>query len=301
LQQGSGPSQTGIAFAVMAYGLWGVTPIYWKVTQAIPAAEMLALRVLWTAVLMIAGLAAFGKLSSLRDILQDVRRLVASVLAALLLGVNWLVFIYAVQTDRILATSLGYYINPLVSVVLGLVVLRERLTRLQALAVLIAAFGIAWFTAVQGALPWIAGALAVSFGFYGLIRKLVQELPPAALAAEMLTLSPLAIAYVLWRVEQGESFVASAGPSFHLLVSAAGLVTAAPLLSFHAAARRLPLVAIGMLQYIAPSLTLGLAVWIYGEPFSVAHAVTFGCVWTGLALFTAESLRVTRAVTRGRQ
>ena len=228
------PDPTGVAHAVIAYGLWGFAPIYWKATLEFPAPELLAYRVLASLAVAIALVVGASAFREVMRVLRSPRGASAVALASLLLAANWLTFIYAVQTDRILATSLGYYINPLANVVLGLLVLRERLTRAQGIAVGIAAAGVAFQTWQVGALPWISLVLALSFGLYGLVRKLAP---------------------------------------------------AAPLLAFASAARRLPLSTLGMIQFIAPTLALLLAVTFYGEPFTPGHAVGFGCAWSALALF----------------
>ena len=218
-------------------------------------------------------------------VLRSPRAAAAVVLSALLIAVNWLTFIYAVQTDRILATSLGYYINPHANVVLGLAVLRERLTRAQGIAVAIAACGVAYQTWQIGEVPWISLVLATSFGLYGLVRKLAPATPLAGFCLEVLTLSPAALFFLGWLALRGDAVIHAASAGMLLLIFGSGLLTAAPLVAFASAANRLPLSSLGMFQYIAPTLALLLAVTFYGEPFTRGHAVGFGCVWTALALF----------------
>lgn len=293
-------SSAGALYALGAYGLWGFAPIYWKWTGAIPATELLGHRVLWSLAVAVGLVVVTRNAAALRLVLRSPRSAALVALAALLLAINWLTFIYAVQTDRVIATSLGYYINPLFSVLLGLVVLRERLTRAQGLAVALAAAGVAWWTVELGELPWIAVVLAGSFGLYGLVRKTAPAPPLAGFALEMLFLAPLAAAGLL-ALELGvggtQGAVSGTGAGFQALVAASGLVTAGPLLCFASAAQRLPLSTLGMFQYLAPSLTLALAVGVYGEPFTRTHAVSFGCVWAALALFTLSN-RATAAPPR---
>ena len=287
----SNPRETaaaGMAFATTAYVAWGVAPVYWKLVEHVPATEVLAPRIVCTALLT--GLVLVVTRRTAELAVFDRAALVRSLLAALLLSMNWGTFIYAVQTDRVIATSLGYYINPLVSVLLGLVVLRERLNRIQAVAVWLAVIGVGYLALALGTLPWIAGVLAVSFGLYGLVHKLAPSPPVAGLAVEMLLITPLACLGWLWLAARGEAVLASADLSLLGLVSFSAVVTSVPLLCFHAATRRLPLVAVGMFQYIAPTIALVLAVRVWGEPFSVAHAICFGCVWTGLGLFTGDAV-----------
>ena len=290
-QQGSG---AGIAYALAAYSLWGITPIYWKLTSWIPAGELLVPRVLWTALLMLALLRAMRRSAEFRRLLRPGRELWISLAAAVLLGLNWLTFIYAVQSERVLATSLGYYINPLVSVLLGLVVLRERLSGLQTLAVVLAILGVTSLLLTSASPPWISLVLAVTFALYGLIHKLFPKPARTGLAQEMCLLAPLAIGYWLWLGARGQSVLLETPLASQLFIAASALVTAAPLLCFHSATRRLPLVSVGMFQYVAPTLALLLAVFLFGEPFQRAHALAFGCVWAGLACFALDALRKLR-------
>ena len=283
-----GSSATGILLAVSAYAIWGLTPVYWKALSDIPAAEVLVPRVFWTAALLLVGSALLGRLHETWT--RDLRVWGWTAVAASLLAVNWGIFIYAVQSGQVLATSLGYYINPLMSILLGLLLLGERLGRVQALAVLIAAAGVGSMALRAGSLPWISLVLAGSFALYGLIHKLSPQPPFAGLAREMLVLCPVAAAAAAWGVARGEAALLGATPSMHAFISLAGVVTASPLLLFHGATKRLPLIAVGMFQYIAPTLSLLLAVLLYDETFSSAHALGFGCVWAGLILFSLDAL-----------
>lgn len=289
-----GLSGSGMALAVGAYSIWGLTPIYWKTLAGIPAAEILVPRVVWTVLLLllatrlVGGRAEKGALSA--------PGWGSTVAAALLLATNWGLFIFAVQSDQVLATSLGYYINPLASVLLGVLVLGERLNVVQGAAVALAGVGVLGMTLRAGELPWISLALAGSFAIYGLIHKLSPRPPLAGLTREMLVLTPLALAALASWAATGDSALIHAPLGTQLQLTLAGLVTAAPLLLFHAATRRLPLIAVGMFQYIAPTLTLLLAVVVYDEAFTRAHALAFGCIWTALALFSFDSFRRARVV-----
>jgi chloramphenicol-sensitive protein RarD len=217
------------------------------------------------------------------------------VLSGALIAVNWLVFIYAVSSDRVSHTSLGYYVNPLVSVALGFFVLREGLRPAQWFAVGVASAGVVWWTLQLGGLPWIAAALAGSFALYGLVRKLVPLPSLVGFALEMLYLAPLAATYLASRPTLA---LADAGASLHAWVAVSGIVTAAPLVCFASAARRLPLAVLGIFQYIAPSLALLLAVAVYGEAFTHHHAVSFGCVALALSIFSLDSFRAGRHPAR---
>jgi chloramphenicol-sensitive protein RarD len=289
------PSTTaaGTAFALAAYGLWGLAPAYWKQLSLIPAPELTAWRALCSAAFGVALIVIMRRAHELTSVLRNVRELLPIALSAALLGVNWLVFIFAVQVGRITDTSLGYYVNPLVSVALGFVVLGERLRRAQWLAVAVASAGVVWWTTQLGGLPWISTALAVSFALYGLVRKLVPIASLAGFALEMLFLTPPALVFLAVQ-PVGSLALPGAGNHVDLWLAASGLVTAAPLVFFASATRRLPLAAIGIFQYLSPSLALLLAVLWYGEPFTRDHAVAFGFVAVALSIFTLDALRTTR-------
>ena len=284
----------GALYAIAAYTTWGLIPVYWKGLAAVPALEILMYRVAGTVVFACVLLTLARRWGDVRAALASRRSLLALAASSLLFASNWLVFIWAVNRGEIVATSLGYYLNPLANVALGVLVLRERLRPLQLVAVAIAAAGVAYFTAALGGLPWISLYLALSFALYGLVRKLVAAASLAGLAIETALLAPAAIAGIVWGELHGTGAFANAAtlprhvPAFLL---GAGVVTGLPLIWFASAARRLRLATIGLFQYIAPSLALALAVLRYGEPFTRAHAVAFGCIWTALALYSLESWR----------
>ncbi len=284
----------GVAYAVAAYGLWGVTPAYWKALDAVPAAELLAWRVIWSLVVAAALVALARAGGELRAVLRSARHGFPILVSSLLIGANWFTFLWAVENDQILATSLGYYINPLVSVVFGIAFLKERLRPWQAVAFGVAALGVARMAAGLGALPWVALVLSFSFALYGLVRKTAPVGPVVGFALEIGILTPLAAIYLatLWRGDAAAFPLAR--PGSNALLAAAGVVTAAPLLLFNSAAKRLRLATLGFFQYLAPSLALLLAVFAYGEPFTRVHAFTFGCVWLALALYSLDSLRALR-------
>jgi chloramphenicol-sensitive protein RarD len=289
----------GAGYAVLAYTSWGLVPIYWKWLAAIPPVELVLHRIAGTALFATLLLTISGRWGELVEIARHRRRLLALLGSALLIAANWGIFIWAVQHGQIIATSLGYYLNPLANVALGLVLLRERLTRLQLVAVAIAAAGVAYFTMAAGGLPWISLALALSFSLYGLIRKTVMAGSLAGLAVETALLAPAALAGIVWLEARGAGALGAAdrlGTGVIAGLLAAGVVTALPLLWFASAARRLRLATVGLFQYLAPSLALACAVLLYGEPFTRAHAVAFACIWLALALYSIESLRLFRAL-----
>jgi chloramphenicol-sensitive protein RarD len=285
----------GIGFAVSCYLVWGLVPVYWKGIIDISAAEALIPRILWT--LIILWIAAIVTRRTRETWARGRREWGWTTVSALLLSGNWCLFVYAVGSDQVVASSLGYYINPLMSILLGLIVLGERLGRIQSVAIGIAALGVGVLTFRVGELPWISLVLATSFALYGLIHKLHPRPPLAGLTREMLVLSPaalLGLGFLLW---EPNSAFAAASIGEHAYLALSGAVTAIPLLLFHAATRHLPLVAVGMFQYIAPTLTLILATFAFHEPFTSAHAAGFGLVWIGLAIFSSDSILRARAAS----
>lgn len=284
----------GVLLAVGAFGLWGLTPIYWKSVRFLPADALLAYRVLFSLAVGALLVLVTRSVGTWRRALSSARTVSAMGLAAGLLSVNWLLFIWAVNHDRVLATALGYYINPLVSVALGALVLGERLRRGQLVAVAIAAIGVTCMAVGSGELPWISLVLASTFGLYGLVRKVTPTEPVVGFAVEMTLIAPLALLYLVGFAPAGASAPIFESPGVAALVALAGVVTAAPLLLFNGAAKRLRLATLGFFQYLAPSLTFALAVLVYGEPFTAVHGVTFACVWSALALYSIDSLRAMR-------
>jgi chloramphenicol-sensitive protein RarD len=286
-------------YALLAYASWGLTPIYWKALTAVPPFEILGHRFVGTALFAALLLTVSRRWHEVAAVLGQRRQLAALLGSALLIASNWGVFIWAVQSGQITATSLGYYLTPVANVALGLLLLRERLTRLQGLAVAIAAVGVASFAISLGRLPWISLFLALSFALYGPIRKTVVAASLAGLAVETALLAPIALAGILSLEARGLGALGQAeqlGAARIALLLGAGVVTALPLVWFASAARRLRLVTLGLFQYLAPSLSLALAVFAYGEPFTHTHALTFACIWAALALYSFESVRAFRAL-----
>ena len=289
----------GVAYALGAYGIWGLTPLYWKALAEFPASELLAHRVLWSCATGVALVWLLGAGASLRAALASPRRWAPVALTGLLIGANWLVFLWAVLHDQVLATSLGYYITPLVNVLMGVLVLGERLRPLQIGAVSLAALGIAQLALELGELPWVTLVLALSFAFYGLVRKTTAVEPVAGFALETLVLFPLGLGFLAWLGVRGDAVFPEVDAGTMALVSLSGLATAAPLIFFNAAARRLPLSTLGFFQYIAPSITFVLAVTLFGEPFERVRGIAFACVWVALVMFSLDSLRASRADPTG--
>ena len=286
-------STTGVVFGLGAYLTWGFLPVFLKALTSVPAPEVLAHRVLWSLLAVAAVVVVARRGQAVRQVLGAPRLVAALTLTALLIGVNWLIYIWAVNSGHVLETSLGYFINPLLNVALGVLVLREKLKRIQLAAVLLAAIGVVILAVAQGALPWISLALATSFGLYGLFRKMAPVDPLTGLLVETALLAPVGLVYLAYLETAG---VASFGDARHIdiLLVLSGVVTAAPLLLFAAAGKRLRFATLGLLQYIAPTIQFLLAVLLYREPLSSAHLVTFACIWSGLALYAADSLRTAR-------
>lgn len=284
-------SLAGAGYALGAFGLWGTFPLYFKAVASVPATEVLAHRVVWSVFWVALLLFGVRQWPAVRAALRD-RRVVGRLLvSALLIATNWLVFIWAVAHDRVLEASMGYFITPLVNVLLGRLVLGEQLHRLQWLAVGCAGAGVAFMLARFGALPWVSLTLAVTFASYGLARKTAPVGAIPGLFVETLLLGPVALGYLLLLAGEGAGTFGHAGIGFDLLLAAAGLVTATPLILFAQAARRLRLASVGLFQYLTPTCQLLLAVLAFGEPFTQTHAVTFACIWVGLALYSTSAWR----------
>jgi chloramphenicol-sensitive protein RarD len=284
----------GLWYALGAYGAWGLFPIYWKSLHHVPALQLISHRVLWSCLILLGVLAASRQFGAFRAALT-LRALRVYVAAALIIGVNWLIYIWGVNAGFIIETSLGYFINPLVSVLLGVIVLRERLRPWQWLPLGLAAAGVLYLTVTYGALPWIALALAVTFGAYGLIKKTAPLGSLYGLTLETGLLFVPALLYLLYAETTGENAFLHIGPGTDLLLMGAGLVTTVPLLLFASAARRIPLSQMGLLQYLAPTLQFLLGVLIYREPFSSTQLIGFVIVWVALALFGVEGFLARRA------
>jgi len=287
---------SGTVYALLAYTAWGLLPIYWKLFGQIPPVEVLSHRVLWSMLFLVSLLwlrqqwQRKPEMAELRQIWQTPRSLGILLATAALLTFNWGLYIYGVNTDRVVETSLGYFVNPLVSVVLGFVFLKERLTRAQGVAVGLAAIGVGYSVWQFGQVPAIALGLAFSFAFYGLLRKIVPVAPLAGLAIETLLITPIAFLLVSYWAATGVGHLGGHW-RVNLLFIGAGVVTSLPLLWFNTAAKRLRLSTLGLFQYVAPSLQLLLGVWLYREPFTHIHAVTFGCIWSALLIFSLSAAR----------
>lgn len=285
----------GLACGLGAYVLWGVLPVYWKLLDDVLPFEILSSRFMWSCVFVALLIIFQGKLplflAEVKSIFSSFKTGAVMVSAAFVISINWGSFIWAVNNGHIVETSMGYYINPLVSVLFAVLFLRERLNKMQIAAVLCACVGVASMVWSFGKLPWVSLTLAVSFALYGLIKKLLPVSSLTSIMLETLIITPLALMYEYTLWQQGVSFYASGDIQVLCLLAGAGAVTAVPLLLFTAGAKLLPLKIIGFLQYISPTLTLLLGVFVYGEPFTGSHLLAFVWIWAALALFVVSQLR----------
>jgi chloramphenicol-sensitive protein RarD len=282
--------RTGLVNGVAAYGLWGLLPLYFRLFPTVSSVEVVAHRIIWSVLFLAILLGAIRQLPALLTTLGQRRIVAALALSALLIAVNWLVFIWAVSAHHVLAGSLGYFLNPLVNVLIGTLFLRETLSRGQKAAVALAAVGVAVLAAGEIQTLWISLTLALSFAFYGLVRKLTPVPPAVGLAVETLILFPPALAALVWFGLDGTLAFGRPGPETLLLIGL-GVITSVPLLLFAGAARRLPMVTLGLIQYLAPSLQFLISVFVLDEPLSAVRLASFALIWVALALFVRESLR----------
>ncbi len=291
----AGSHQGGLPYALAAYGIWGFVPLFFKLLESVPPVEVLAQRIIWSLPLCFLIMVFRRQIGDYLAALRDPRVLRMLFASALLIAVNWLVYIFAIFTDHVLAASLGYYLNPLVNVMLGMLFLGERLGRLQLVAVVIAGIGVAILLA--GALDtlWISLTLALSFGFYGLIRKIVPVGSLPGLAIETTLLMPLAVAAAGWYLWIGDGRGFGADGAISLLLMAGGIVTAVPLLLFATAARRMSYAALGFAQYLAPTLQFLLGLFAFHEPLKPVQLACFVLIWISIAVFSFDMWRKMRA------
>jgi chloramphenicol-sensitive protein RarD len=285
----SGPdraARAGFAYGIAAYGLWGVMPIYFKQLGHVDPVDIVAHRVTWSLLVLMVLLTIARAWPAFRDAMRRPRTLALLTLTALLIGINWLLYVYAINSGHILAGSLGYYLNPLANILLGRFVLGERLDRRQWAAVGIAGAGVAVLAAGALGTLWISLTLCFSFATYGLLRKIIEVESLAGLTVETMILFPIALIWLIIGGAAGRPFLGAGGTETVLLIMA-GVVSTVPLLCFTAAARRLAYSSVGMLQFIAPTLQFLLAVAVYEEAFTSAHAIAFGAIWTALILYVA--------------
>ncbi|NNE73916.1 MAG: EamA family transporter RarD [Acidimicrobiales bacterium] len=294
----AGASRRGLALGVGAYTIWGLAPILWKAIDDLAAVDVAAHRVVWSLAFLIGVHTVRRSWPAFRVVATQATNLRVAALTATLIGGNWVIFLYAIETDRVVDASLGYFINPLLNVVLGVLVLRESMSRLQWVAVGWAAVGVAWLTYDLGQLPWISLSLAATFAAYGLLRKTASFESIDGLTMETMWMLAPAAALLLWRGGGDPAAVGFVSPAQTVLILLTGVITATPLLLFAAGARRIPFTTIGLLQYIAPTLQFLLGVLVYDELFDRGRLIGFVAIWVGLAIFALDLYRVTARATR---
>ncbi|MEZ9233908.1 EamA family transporter RarD [Shewanella sp. 10N.286.52.A9] len=278
----------GIVLAICAYCLWGIAPLYFKLLSEVSALETLAHRVVWSFIFIIILMQFLGGFSRLTTLLKKPKQLLVLALTSVLIAANWLIFIWAINNDQMLDASLGYFINPLFNVLLGMVFLSERLRKLQWAAVALASIGVLIQLISFGSIPLVSLALAASFGFYGLLRKKVNIDAKTGLLVETAILLPIALGYLALTLDTASANMLTNDMTMNLTLIAAGIVTTVPLLCFAGAAMRIPLSMLGFFQYIGPSIMFILAIFLYKEPFDIEKGITFGFIWSALVVFTTD-------------
>lgn len=281
----------GVVYSLGAYVIWGFLPIYWKLVENVSAGEVLAHRIIWSFIFMIIIVLSVQKwpdfMNELQIILKNKMKLFGITAASLIISLNWLTYIWAVNSGHVIQASLGYYINPLVSILLGILFLKERLTRRQLLSFILAGSGVLYLTISYGVFPWVALVLAITFGIYGLIKKVIDIPAMFGLTIETLIVTPLALIYV-WTLTERSFSLHFPLSSTNLLLMGAGIATAIPLLLFAKGAKQIPLGMIGFLQYISPTIMLMIGVFLYHETFSQAHFISFALIWIALLIYLSS-------------
>ena len=294
-------ARAGVFFGLAAYLWWGLAPFYFHALPGVAPTEILAHRVLWSALLLLVLQAATGSLGTLRALARDPRTLAWLSITTVLIAANWLIFIWSIAVGKLIDASFGYFIGPLINVLLGALLLGERFRPLQIVSLLLAGVGVTILGLGYGHLPWVALTLAFSFAIYGFLRRRLRTEAVAGLTVETLLLAPAALAYLFWLSRAGRLVFGHAGAGTSWLLAAAGIVTALPLIWFVAAARRLRFSTVGMLQYLAPTGQFLVAVLAFGERFTRVHAISFPLIWAAVGLYSWDSLRPQAALRRARR
>ncbi|MCC5909469.1 MAG: EamA family transporter RarD [Clostridiaceae bacterium] len=287
---------TGILLAIGSFMLWGVLPLYWKLLNEIPADEILSHRIFWSFVFLIGILFYQRKLKDLKVILSDKKTLFMTILCAVTISINWFTYIWAVNSNFIVEASMGYYINPLVVVFLAMVVMKEKLELPQKISIFLAAIGVGVMTVQYGRIPWVSLILAISFGLYGLFKKLTKIDSIRGLALETFIIMPIALGYILFKQITGVGALGTISLTTFLILTLSGVVTATPLLMFAEAAKRVPLSMVGFAQYISPTISLMIGVFIFKEDFTKIHFISFSLIWTGLIIYSISQTKLFRKI-----
>ena len=286
----------GTLYALAAFGVWGVLPAFWKLLKDVPTGEILAHRIVWACLFVTGILLVRGQIGGYKSFWNSKQNRLPVIFTALLINLNWGTYIWAVNSNQIVQTSLGYYITPLFSVFLGLVILRERMNVWQYAAVALASIGVLFLTLRYGRFPWIAIILTITFGLYGLLKKTMQLDSLTGLSIETVLVSPFFFGYLMLKAVQGTGAFSPRSLPTMLLLMLSGVVTALPLLWFAQAAKRIPLSRLGFFQYLSPTMSLMLGVFVYHEPFTRAHLVSFACIWVALALYSISETRFMKTI-----
>ena len=282
----------GVVYAIAAYGIWGILPIYWKSMKQFPPGDILAHRIFWSFLFLAAVIGGLRKWGEFRQAFTSTKSILAVALAAILISTNWLVYIWAVNSNHIVEASLGYYINPLLTILLGVVVLREKADFWQAIAIALAFLGVGFLTYQYGRVPWVALTLAISFAIYGLVKKLSKLSSLTGLAAETMMVAPLALGFLVMQVSNSPAAYTSIGGWMVVMVIMTGVVTSVPLLLFAQAAKHVPMSTLGFVQYLSPSLSLLIGIFVYHERFTYIDFISFGLIWVALAIFSLSRKEV---------
>lgn len=294
-QTAASETRAGIAYSLGAFLIWGFMPTAFALVREVPMLETLAHRTIWSFAFLAFIVVVFSRGGRLKTALRSRRVMLVLLATTTMLAVTWIVFVYAIQTERMLHVSLGYYINPLISVLLGVAFLREKLSRWQILALAVAAAGVLNHSLTLGEFPWISLVLAVLFGFYGYVRKIARVEAIEGLLIETGLLMPLAAAYLAYLIANDALMFLAQGPGTAATLMFLGVFTATPLMWFTEGARRLKLTTLGILQYIAPTLHFIMAVFVWNEPFTTTHLITFACIWLAIALYLGQPILSKRA------
>lgn len=298
MEQIQNQKREGILFSLGAFTVWGLNPLFFRLIADVSTPEILVHRIVWMMILLPVIIAVMGERGAIKALLARPKTIGLLVLTAGMISINWLVFTWAVTHDHVLETSMGYFINPLFNVLMGVVILRERLRTMQVVSVLLAATGVGYMVFMHGSLPWVAIVLPLTFGLYGLLRKLIVIDAFTGLLTEGLVLLPFALMYGLYLASQGTSHFINDSWSMKGLLMLGGPITIIPLCMFAAGTKRIPFSLVGILQYLAPTLTFILAIFVFHEPFDQVKLVTFVFIWLSLIVFTAEGLYVSRKTSQ---
>jgi chloramphenicol-sensitive protein RarD len=290
----SSSQKKGVFYAFAAYTAWGLLPVYWKAIDAVPALEILAHRILWSFAFVAILLIIKKQWSRAKEVIQNKSMLVGLILSSLLITSNWFIYIWAVNSNRVVEASLGYYINPLLTVLLGIIVLHERMDKWLLASIFLASVGVIILTLEYGKVPWIALSLATTFALYGLAKRLVKVESLLGLALETAVVAPVAMIYLSWLQLNRVGVIGHTGILTLLLLIGTGIVTAIPLLSFAQAAKMVPFSTMGFIQYVSPSLSLFLGVFLYHEDFTSVHGMSFGMIWVALGIYSVSRVALAR-------